>query len=110
MITNDLKKDNIEITINTDNTIVLHYCFQNLSLNVGTKSKDSIFLSKEGISKDFLNSSLINLSCIPRIAKTAHWQNIDTNVLDMYVRKLWNNRQLHRQKRPSTKITSTSLL
>ena len=26
---NDLKKDNIEITINTDNTIVLHYFFPN---------------------------------------------------------------------------------
>ena len=85
MITNDLKTDKIEITINTDNTIVLHCFFQNLSINVGTKSKEVY---------DFLNSSLMNLSCIPRIAKTAYWQNIDTNILDIYVRKLWNNRQL----------------
>ena len=85
IITNDLKKDNIEITINTDNTIIFYYFFQNLSINVDTKSKEVY---------DFLNSSLINLSCIPRIAKTVYWQNIDTNIPDLYVRKLWNNRQL----------------
>ena len=41
---NDLKKDNIEITINTDNTIILHYFFQNRSINVDTKSKE-VFVS-----------------------------------------------------------------
>ena len=46
MITNDLKKDKIEITKNTDNTIILHYFFQNLSTNVDTKLKEVyIFLT-----------------------------------------------------------------
>ena len=85
MITSDLKKDKIEMTINTDNTIILHYFFQNLTINVDTKSKEVY---------DFLNSSLINISCLPRIAKTAFSQNIDTNILDLFVKKLWNNTQL----------------
>ena len=73
------------MTINTDNTIILHYFFQNLTINVDTKSKEVY---------DFLNSSLINISCLPRIAKTAFLQNIDTNILDLFVKKLWNNTQL----------------
>jgi hypothetical protein len=85
ILTNDLKKENLEVTINPDNSMTLYHFFQNIVITENTKTKEVY---------EYLNSSLINVSCFPRITKTAFWQKLDPKILDLYLKNLWNNKAL----------------
>ena len=42
----------------------------------------------------FVQQSVISISCLPRITKSAFYQNVPTSILENFLRKIWKNQKL----------------
>ena len=81
----DLQKENIAISIDQNNQIFVQHFFNSFEITSETKSKDLY---------EFLTNNLINISSLPNLAKSSFYQNTESRVLETFLKKLWNNKNL----------------
>ena len=81
----DLKQEDIDININSDNQVTIFHFFNSYVVSEETKARDLY---------EFQTTSLINISCLPNVGKSAFYQNTDSKNLEAFIKKLWNYKKL----------------